>query len=67
MSDHIDRNAFIVLLILMAIFAVVIVVAVDSDNDFRERCEAVGGKPISTRGERLCMKKELFVEGMSDE
>lgn len=57
-----DRNAFIVLLILVAILVVVIFVAVDLDNDLRERCEAAGGKPVATRGELLCMKKEQFVE-----
>ena len=57
-----DRKAFIVLLILVAIFAYVIVVVTNYNNDFRERCEAAGGKPVSTRSGLECMKKEQFVE-----
>lgn len=57
-----DRKFFIVLLILVAIFAYAIVVVTNHDNDFRERCEAAGGKRVATRGELLCMKKEQFVE-----
>jgi hypothetical protein len=64
-----DRSFFTFLLFLAALFAVVVTsllllasAAVGRADDFRERCEAAGGRTISTRLELLCMKKEQFVE-----
>ena len=64
-----DRSFFTFLLFLAALFAVVVVsllllvsAASDRADDFRERCEAAGGKTVSMRSGLECMKKEQFVE-----
>ena len=59
-------QGFLVILLVWAAVAVVLIAVVvkgvDLGNDFRERCEAAGGKPVSMHSGLECMKKEQFVE-----